>query len=93
MDNYWKLVTGNVIKSGVGPVASETVFGLVISGPVDEVSATSQHSINLVDTHFILEVQTAAQLADERLNNQLITFGKSKAWGSSQMLTQPMKRT
>ena len=40
MDNYWKLVTGNVIKSGVGPVAIETVFGWVISGPVDEVSAT-----------------------------------------------------
>ena len=56
MDNYWKLVIGNVIKSGVGPVAIETVFGWVISGPVDEVSAISQHSINLVGTHLMLEV-------------------------------------
>ena len=50
-------------------MAIETLFGRVISGPVDEISATSQRSINLVDTHLMLEVQTAAQLADESLDN------------------------
>ena len=43
-------------------MAIETVFGWVISGPVDKVSAVSQHSINLVDTHLILELQPAAHL-------------------------------
>ena len=81
MDNYCKLVTGNVIKSGVGPVATETVFGWVISGPVDEVSAKSEYSINLVDTHLILEVQTAAQLADESLDNQLRKLWKIESLG------------
>ena len=43
-------------------------------GPVDEVSATSWHSINLVGTHLILEVQTVAQLAGGRLDSQLRIF-------------------
>ena len=79
--NLRKLVTGNVIKSGLGPVAIGTVFGWVISGPVDEVSATSQYSINLVDTHLLLEVQTAAQLADESLDNQFRKFWEIESLG------------
>ena len=62
-------------------MAIETVFGWVISGPVDEVNAISQHSINLVDTHLILEVQTAAQLADECLDNRLRKFWEIESLG------------
>ena len=34
-DLYWRLVTGRVVHGENGPAAIETVFGWVLSGPVD----------------------------------------------------------
>ena len=34
-DQYWQLVTGEVVKSKSGPTAMNTKLGWVLSGPVE----------------------------------------------------------
>ena len=46
-DNYWKLVTGEVIRHENGPTAIETHIGWVLSGPVEECQTHLANS----DTH------------------------------------------
>ena len=37
-DHYWKFVTGKIFRGFDGPVAMETMFGWVLSGPLDRCS-------------------------------------------------------
>ena len=39
-DLYWSLVTGRIVRDENGPTAIETVFGWVLSGPVDSAPET-----------------------------------------------------
>ena len=41
VDQYWKIVTGKVVKGIAGPPAIETAFGWILSGPV-QVSPLNQ---------------------------------------------------
>ncbi len=50
-DQYWNFVTGKVFRGFGGPVAMETVFGWVLSGPVQGFSQRT--SANLVSTHVL----------------------------------------
>ena len=48
-DLYWRLVTGRVVRGENGPTAIETVFGWVLSGPVD----MAPEAFVLTSTHML----------------------------------------
>ena len=47
-DHYWKLVMGEVIRNDDGPMAIQTKFGWVLSGPVQELSCERAHPAALL---------------------------------------------
>ena len=69
-DHYWKLVTGEVIRKGDGPMAIWTRLGWVLSGPVQGLSHQNT-SCNLVSTHTLkvdsLVPEESLQGLDSRL--------------------------
>ena len=52
-DQYWKLVTGEMINQCNGPTAVRTRLGWVLSGPVEGLSQP-ESSVNLVSTHVLM---------------------------------------
>ena len=67
-DHYWKLVTGEVIWSGDGPMAIQTKLGWVLSGPGQELLCESTFC-KLVTMH-MLKVDTYA--SDDTCSQQMI---------------------
>ena len=79
-DHYWKPVTGEVVRSGDGPMAIQTKFGWVLSGPVQELSCEST-SCNLVTTHTLIVDTYALDDSEHRLENRLKTFWDLESFG------------
>ena len=52
-DQYWKLLTGEMINQRNGPTAVHTRLGWVLSGPVEGLSQP-ESSVNLVSTHVLV---------------------------------------
>lgn len=75
-DQYWKLLTGETVRSENGPVAVHTRLGWVISGPVD-IRAKEPNTASLV-TH-ILKVDS--ELEKRRLEKQLGKFWELESLG------------
>ena len=69
-DCHWNFVTKNMIRGMEGPVAIETMFGWVISGPMDEDVSSF---VNIVTQH-VMKVDVDLPAADERLFDQLNKF-------------------
>ena len=60
-DLYWKLVTGRVVHGENGPTAVETVFGWVLSGPLD---LAAQEPFNVNPT-CVLRIESQSLSADD----------------------------
>ena len=65
-DLYWSLVTGRIIRGENGPTAIETVFGWVLSGPVD----SAPEAFVLTSTH-TLRVESSLLLANHKIDTPL----------------------
>ena len=74
-DFYWEFVSGDTRRGPTGPIAIDTKFGWVLSGP----ATSSTDSVTLI-THSLCCVQNTTSLED-RLNSfwELESFGVSGA--------------
>ena len=52
-DQYWQLVTGEVVKDEEGPTAMNTRLGWVLSGPAETNSVETESATNLACTHVL----------------------------------------
>ena len=52
-DQYWQLVTGEVVKGKSGPTAMNTKLGWVLSGPVESSTVKNEPVTNLACTHVL----------------------------------------
>ena len=80
LDQYWRLVTGEVIRCHNGPTAIHTRLGWVLSGPVQGSPPAGVTSVNLVITHS-LRVDAFQQQTLGKLDNQLKMFWDLKSLG------------
>ena len=81
-DQYWDLVTGKIRRGRAGPIAINTVFGWVLSGPAMS-SEQSQASASLL-TH-VLRVNSSTQ-ETLTLDDRLKTFWDLESLGISPSL-------
>ena len=65
-DLYWSLVTGRIVRGENGPTAIETVFGWVLSGPVD----SAPEAFVLTSTH-TLRVESSSLLTNHKIDTPL----------------------
>ena len=79
-DHYWKLVTGEVVRSGDGPMAIQTKLGWVLSGPVQELLYEST-SCNLVTTHALKVDTYRSDDSEQKLENRLKMFWDLESFG------------
>ena len=77
-DNYWKLVTGEIISGDSGPTAIKTRLGWVLTGPVEGISGHS--STNLVVTH-TMAVDMHISEDNQDLDHKLKMFWDLEAIG------------
>ena len=52
-DQYWQLVTGEVVKGKSGPTAMNTKLGWVLSGPVESSTVKNEPVTNIACTHVL----------------------------------------
>ena len=78
-DNYWKLVTGEIINGASGPTAIKTRLGWVLTGPVEGISCHS--STNLVVTHTMAVDMHISEDNDQDLDHKLKMFWDLEAIG------------
>ena len=85
-DNYWKLVTGEIINGDSGPTAIKTRLGWVLAGPVEGIA--SHNSTNLVVTHTMAVDTHVSQDSDQELDKRLKMF-----WDLESLGIQPNEAT
>ncbi|KAL5459979.1 hypothetical protein EMCRGX_G033382 [Ephydatia muelleri] len=67
VDQYWKIVTGKVMKGIAGPTAIETAFGWVLSGPV--LGLTLEPTVTCLSTVHMMKVDASVCLAQQEIAN------------------------
>ena len=67
VDQYWKIVTGKVVKGIAGPTAIETAFGWVLSGPV--LGLTFEPTVTCLSTVHMMKVDASVCLAQQEIAN------------------------
>ena len=72
-DQYWKLVTGQVVSKGKGPIAADTKLGWVLSGPISEESYPDS-GINVATTHSMTIDAYVPEESLQELDNRLKMF-------------------
>ena len=82
-DQYWKLVTGQVIHRGYGPVAVNTRLGWVLSGPVNE-GVCPDSAINFITTHSMLVDVYVPEDSSQDLDGRLKMFWELESLGVKQ---------
>ena len=85
-DNYWKLVTGEIINGDSGPTAIKTRLGWVLAGPVEGIA--SHNSTNLVVTHTMAVDTHVSQDSNQQLDKRLKMF-----WDLESLGIQPNEAT
>ena len=78
-DQYWKLVTGEMINQCNGPTAVRTL-GWVLSGPVEGLSQP-ESSVNLVSTHVLMVDDYQPPVGKQGLDHQLKKFWDLECMG------------
>ena len=79
-DHYWKLVMGEVVHGTDGPIAIQTKFGWVLSGPVQGLSCEST-SCSLVTTHTLKIDTYVLDDSDQKLDSKLKMFWDLESFG------------
>ena len=70
-DQYWQVVTGNILRGVSGPTAIKTRFGWVLSGPA-EGTVNDSTTINLVQSSHVLHLNVSSnQCNDTNLDSVL----------------------
>ena len=82
-DQYWKLVTGQVIRKGKGPVAVDTKLGWVLSGPISKESYPGS-LINVATTHSMMIDACVPEESLQELDNRLKMFWDLESFGVNQ---------
>jgi len=82
-DHYWKLVTGQIIRKGNGPVAVSTRLGWVLSGPVNG-ALCPDSAVNLITTHSLLVDAYVPENSPQDLDGRLKMFWDLKSLGVRQ---------
>ena len=80
LDQYWRLVTGQVIRCHNGSIPIHTRLGWVLSGPIQGSPPAGVTSVNLVITH-LLRVDAFQQQTLGKLDNQLKMFWDLESLG------------
>ena len=76
LDNYWRVVTGGVIKGKDGPVAIASKFGYILSGPTSGITVQQvRPSINMLVKAMHIET------TEEGLNEKLEKFWELESIG------------
>ena len=71
-DNYWKLVTGEIINGDNGPTSIKTRLGWVLAGLVEGIAG--HNSTNLVVKHTMAVDTHVSQDSDQELDKRLKMF-------------------
>ena len=81
LDHYWQFMTGETIHCGeTGPVASRTVLGWVVSGPVPT-DMGSAYGNTYLSTHTLKVTASSGRESTQRLEQQLKTFWDLESLG------------
>jgi len=80
LDQYWKLVTGNVVHCQGGPTAVHTRLGWVLSGPVQG-SPPGISSVHLFTTHSLRVDAYRIRQTESELDSQLKMFWDLESLG------------
>ena len=72
-DQYWNLVTGNMIRKATGPIAVHTRLGWVLSGPAEEFSCQGT-VVNLITTHTLVVDAYSPEDSKQDLDGKLKEF-------------------
>ena len=80
-DQYWNLVTGEVVRGESGPTAMNTKLGWVLSGPVEGGPEESTSSVNLVCSTHVLKCVTLPAYSNQILENELKKFWELQSLG------------
>ncbi|XP_068675693.1 uncharacterized protein [Montipora foliosa] len=80
-DQYWRLVSGRVVRGEHGPTAIETKLGWVLSGPIPEGIQVDRHQSNLVTTHVLKSAVNPVDVTNETLDGNLKTFWELESLG------------
>jgi len=78
-DQYWKLVTGCVIKGESGPTAIHTKLGWVLSGPMEDDMPNDRATTNLVTQTHTLQV-TSSNVAPAHLPTDDVNYDLKAFW-------------
>ena len=80
-DQYWQVVTGNILRGVSGPTAIETRFRWVLSGPAEGIFNDST-TINLVQSSHVLHLNVSSnQCNDTNLDSVLKRFWDLESLG------------
>lgn len=81
-DQYWKLVTGCVIKGERGPTAIHTKLGWVLSGPMEDEQSDELTTTNLVSqTHALKCSNLPARQPANEVSDDLKAFWDLESLG------------
>ena len=72
-DQYWELVTGDILRSEEGPTAMRIKLGWVLSGPLHADTKDDSQTSNLVSTH-VLKCGTQEAFYEDSLQGNLKKF-------------------
>ena len=77
-DYYWQIVTGDVVSGESGPVAMNSIFGWLVSGPINDSSVVnSKYSSNLA----IIGDQHTVNMHNDQLTGMLRQFWDTETIG------------
>ena len=64
---YWSVVTGELVKGNSGPVAMNSVFGWLLSGPVDSYGSIYTNLTHVVITNTVDGVSETTKICYQEL--------------------------
>lgn len=67
VEQYWKVVTGKVVKGIAGPTAIETAFGWILSGPVP--GLTLEPAVTCLSTVHMMKVDASVCSSHQEIAN------------------------
>jgi hypothetical protein len=79
-DQYWQLVTGEVVKGKSGPTAMNTKLGWVLSGPIERSTVSREPVTNLACTH-VFKCAANPLIDGAGLDNEIKKFWELEALG------------
>ena len=80
-DQYWRLVSGKVVRGDDGPTAIQTKLGWVLSGPTNGAVQYDQQQNNLMTMHVLKTATKPVNITNESLDGSLQRFWDLESLG------------